>query len=240
MKKLVVLSGAGISAPSGIKTFRDQNGLWENHRIEEVACPEAFMRNPQKVLDFYNQRRRQLLEIQPNRAHYILAELEDHYEVKIITQNVDDLHERAGSTNVIHLHGELLKARPVGKSEPVVSWKKDLNVGDTDSEGRQLRPHIVWFGENVPAIRKCMDCVQQADICLVIGTSLQVYPAAGLIHYVSDQCQVYVVDPNLDVSFTARRNYFALDAVEGMERLKRILVRSTEPSRGYDFRRFFE
>lgn len=162
-KKLVVLSGAGISAESGIKTFRSSDGLWENHRIEDVASPEGFARDPQLVLDFYNLRRRQLKEVQPNSAHKILAELEAFLDVTIITQNVDDLHERAGSTNIIHLHGELKKARPVDSLTPVITWENDLNLGDKDENGNQLRPHIVWFGEEVPEIIAAADEASKAD-----------------------------------------------------------------------------
>ncbi len=195
MKKLVVLSGAGISAESGIKTFRDADGLWEGHDIMEVASPIGFAKNPELVLDFYNKRRAQLLEVQPNQAHSILAELQNEFDVHIITQNVDDLHERAGSTNVIHLHGELLKARSVYNEQIILDWKTDLFLGDVDQFGNQLRPNIVWFGEEVPAMNKALEIVEQADILVVIGTSLQVYPAAGLINYVDQHIPVYYIDP---------------------------------------------
>jgi NAD-dependent deacetylase len=184
MKKIVILSGAGISAESGIKTFRDSNGLWENHKIEDVASPEGFARNPELVLEFYNLRRRQLSEVNPNEAHHILAELQKDFDVHIITQNVDDLHERAGSKNIIHLHGELKKVRPVNDEESIVPWEGDLNLGDLDENGIQLRPHIVWFGEMVPEMENAATIASTADILLVIGTSLQVYPAASLLHYV--------------------------------------------------------
>ena len=219
MKKLIVLSGAGISAESGIKTFRDHNGLWQNHRIEEVASPEGFAKNPQMVLDFYNIRRRQLKEVKPNRAHEILFELEKHFDVHIITQNVDDLHERAGSSKVLHLHGELKKARPVNNDNRVIAWEDDLNLGDLDGKGVQLRPHIVWFGEPVPEMGNAMKIASTADIFLVIGTSMQVYPAAGLINYVSDNCEIYVIDPNLSGSFTDSDRHFKMTATEGMEKL---------------------
>ena len=219
-KKLVVLSGAGISAESGIKTFRDSNGLWENHRVEDVASPEGFERNPQLVLDFYNARRRQLSEVKPNEAHQILAELEKDFDVEIITQNVDDLHERAGSSNVLHLHGELKKARPVNSDDKVIPWEKDLNLGDLNFEGIQLRPHIVWFGEMVPEMENAMRIASEADIFLVIGTSLQVYPAASLIHYIPDDCEVYLIDPNLPADFTKSENNFQCGASEGMKKLK--------------------
>lgn len=194
-KKLVILSGAGMSAESGIKTFRDAGGLWEGHDVMEVASPEGFRKNPALVLEFYNQRRRQLFEVQPNRGHEIIAELEAGFEVTVITQNVDDLHERAGSTNVVHLHGELLKARSVNNEHDIVEWKTDINPGDLHIDGHQLRPHIVWFGEAVPAIVEAMDIVEQADYLVVVGTSLQVYPAAGLIAYAKRDIPVFYVDP---------------------------------------------
>ena len=222
-KKLVVLSGAGISAESGIKTFRDSNGLWENHRVEDVASPEGFARNPQLVLDFYNLRRRQLKEVEPNDAHKILAELENDFDVHIITQNVDDLHERAGSTKVTHLHGELLKARPVNSDGNIIPWEKDLNLGDLNFEGIQLRPHIVWFGEMVPEMENAVEIASQADIFLVIGTSMQVYPAAGLIHYVPENCEIFVIDPNLEQRFTHSDNCFKCGGSEGMRKLKEVL-----------------
>ena len=194
MKNLVVLTGAGISAESGIKTFRDSDGLWEGHDVMEVASIAGYQKNPELVLDFYNKRRKQLLAVKPNAAHLILAELEHDFNVTIITQNVDDLHERAGSTKVIHLHGELLKARNEKNINSVINWKKDILLGDLDKNNIQLRPHIVWFGEEVPEMEKAMKLVQQADILMVVGTSLQVYPAAGLIHYISDEVLVYYVD----------------------------------------------
>lgn len=222
-KKLVVLSGAGISAESGVKTFRDSDGLWENHRIEDVASPEGFARNPQMVLDFYNARRKQLNEVLPNDAHKILAELEKDFDVEIITQNVDDLHERAGSSKVIHLHGELKKARPVNSDSKVIPWEGDLNLGDLNFEGIQLRPHIVWFGEMVPEMNKAIAITEKADIFLVIGTSMQVYPAAGLIHYIPEDCEVFVIDPNLENSYTKDSHCFKMTASEGMKKLSEIL-----------------
>lgn len=222
-KKLVVLSGAGISAESGIKTFRDSNGLWENHRVEDVASPEGFAKNPQLVLDFYNLRRRQLKEVEPNLAHRILAELEQDFSVQIITQNVDDLHERAGSSSVLHLHGELLKARPVNSESNVIPWEKDLNIGDVNSEGIQLRPHIVWFGEMVPAMDEAYNIAEKADIFLVIGTSMQVYPASGLIHYIPENCEIYIIDPHLEQRYTKEENFIKAAATEGMIKLKMIL-----------------
>ncbi|MCT3945062.1 NAD-dependent deacylase [Elizabethkingia anophelis] len=217
MKKIVVLSGAGISAESGIKTFRDSNGLWENHKIEDVASPEGFARNPELVLEFYNLRRRQLSEVNPNEAHYILAELQKDFDVHIITQNVDDLHERAGSENIIHLHGELKKARPVNDEESIILWEGDLNLGDLDENGIQLRPHIVWFGEMVPEMENAATIASTADILLVIGTSLQVYPAASLLHYVSAGCEIFVIDPHLSQNFTNEKNFFKTSATEGMK-----------------------
>jgi NAD-dependent deacetylase len=197
LRKIVVLTGAGISAESGIRTFRDSGGLWEEHRVEDVATFEAWLRNPALVMEFYNQRRKQLLEVQPNAAHYALARLEERYDVQIITQNVDDLHERAGSTKVLHLHGELRKSRSTVDDSLVYEiegW--ELKLGDTCEKGSQLRPHIVWFGEAVPMIEVAAELSYGADIYMVIGTSLNVYPAAGLIHYVPDSSIKYLVDLN--------------------------------------------
>ena len=194
-KKLVVLTGAGISAESGIKTFRDSDGLWEGHNVLDVATPEGWHKNPALVLDFYNQRRKQLKEVTPNAAHYILAELEQHFDVQIITQNVDDLHERAGSTKVLHLHGELLKVRSTMNPNYILDWSEDLNFGDFDDYQNQLRPHIVWFGEEVPALERAVELTEIADYFAVIGTSLQVYPAAGLIDFTKATTPVYYIDP---------------------------------------------
>lgn len=196
MKRIAVLTGAGISAESGISTFRDANGLWENHDIMEVASPEGWRNNPQLVLNFYNQRRRQLKEVQPNAAHYFLKDLEEKYEVTIITQNVDDLHERAGSSKIIHLHGELLKVRSEKNENLVQLWTEDLNLGDLAPDGAQLRPHIVWFGEMVPKMEEAIEVVCNADVLLVIGTSLQVYPAASLLNFLPNGKPIYVIDPN--------------------------------------------
>ncbi len=195
MKHLVVLTGAGMSAESGIKTFRDADGLWEGHDVMEVASPIGWAKNPKLVLDFYNQRRRQLFEVQPNSAHRKLKELEKQYKVSIITQNVDNLHERAGSKNVLHLHGELLKVRSVKNERLIYEWKKDLNLGDVAEDGGQLRPHIVWFGEAVPAMHEAAKIVESADLLLIIGTSMQVYPAASLIDYLPNDKPVYLIDP---------------------------------------------
>lgn len=196
-KKLVILSGAGISAESGVATFRDAGGLWEGHNVMDVASPEGFRKNPELVLDFYNQRRSQLHTVHPNKGHQIIAELEEHFDVHVITQNVDDLHERAGSTNVLHLHGELLKARSVNNEHDAIEWKADIKTGDKHPvSGQQLRPAIVWFGEAVPAIEEAIGIVEEAEILIVIGTSLQVYPAAGLIEYAKLDIPVFYVDPN--------------------------------------------
>ena len=194
-KKLVVLTGAGISAESGIKTFRDSDGLWEGHNVMDVATPEGWHKNPSLVLDFYNQRRQQLKEVQPNLGHRILAELENDFDVYIITQNVDDLHERAGSTNITHLHGQLLKVRSSKNENYILDWQDDLNFGDVDQQGNQLRPHIVWFGEQVPALEEAITITEQADYFAVIGTSLQVYPAAGLIDFTPKRTPIYYIDP---------------------------------------------
>jgi NAD-dependent deacetylase len=194
-KKLVVLTGAGVSAESGIKTFRDAGGLWEGHNVNDVATPEGWQRNPKMVLDFYNQRRKQLQEVQPNLGHQILAELEHDFEVSIITQNVDNLHEKAGSSAVLHLHGELLKVRSTANRNYILDWESDLNSGDVDDKGNQLRPHIVWFGEEVPALEEAVTIVEKADILIIIGTSLQVYPAAGLMNFAKPNIPVYYIDP---------------------------------------------
>lgn len=225
IKKLVVLSGAGISAESGVKTFRDSNGLWENHRIEDVASPEGFQRNPQMVLDFYNARRKQLQKVEPNEAHLLLAKLEEYFEVHIITQNVDDLHERGGSSRIIHLHGELKKARPIDSESEIIVWEKDLNLGDLNSKGVQLRPHIVWFGEMVPEMDQAVKIAETADIFLVIGTSMQVYPAASLIQFIPDHCEVFVIDPNLDQNFVAADHFLKTSATDGMRKLIEILLK---------------
>lgn len=196
MKQIVVLTGAGISAESGINTFRDADGLWEGHDVMEVASPMGWQKNPGIVLDFYNQRRRQLLEVEPNPAHFALADLEKNFHVEIITQNVDDLHERAGSSNVLHLHGELLKVRSTFDPDLVMDWKKDLNKGDFCEHNHQLRPHIVWFGEEVPMFSIALEITEKADILIIIGTSMQVYPAAALVDYAREDAEIYFIDPN--------------------------------------------
>lgn len=224
-KKLVVLSGAGISAESGIKTFRDADGLWEGHDVMEVASPQGWHKNPELVLDFYNQRRAQLKEVQPNAAHTILGELENHFDVHIITQNVDDLHERGGSTKIIHLHGELRKVRGEHSENELIHWETDVKLGDKNKLGEQLRPAIVWFGEAVPEIERSIPVVEQADILVVIGTSLQVYPAAGLMHYAKQHIPVYYIDPKPATIYDLPNplEVISLSATEGMEKLKKIL-----------------
>lgn len=226
MKKIVVLTGAGISAESGISTFRDTGGLWEKYKIEDVATPEAWRRNPSLVLDFYNQRRRQLFEVQPNNGHVMLAELEKYFNVQIITQNVDNLHERAGSTNILHLHGELLKVRSTGPGEEVFNLTEDnylTKLGDKCPKGFQLRPHIVWFGEAVPEIENAEHLTSQADILIIIGTSLQVYPAAGLIHNTKRGIPVFLIDPHVIHNLPSNVTVIQKGAGEGMKELLEIL-----------------
>jgi NAD-dependent deacetylase len=218
-KHIVVLTGAGVSAESGISTFRDSDGLWEGHDVMEVASPEGFKRNPELVLDFYNQRRRQLKTVKPNQAHLDLAVLESDYKVTIITQNVDDLHERAGSTDVVHLHGELLKIKSTGNPKDIKVWTEDVNIGDTCAKGYQLRPHIVWFGEAVPEIETAVKICYAADILIIIGTSMQVYPAAGLIDYVQPDTSIFYIDPKPAISNDENIKVIAKSATEGMKEL---------------------
>src|SRR5687768_4069381 len=196
-KKLVVLSGAGMSAESGLKTFRDSDGLWEGYDVAEVATPRAWKKNPGLVLDFYNMRRKNILDAQPNAGHFGLAELENHSDVHIITQNIDDLHERAGSTNVLHLQGEILKMRSEHSEELLYDIRGDINLGDTAEDGAQLRPHIVWFEEPVPKIEEAVPVVRSADIFVVVGTSLVVYPAAGLVNYAAWEIPKYIIDKKI-------------------------------------------
>jgi len=197
-QKLVVLTGAGISAESGIQTFRGAGGLWEGHDIMEVASPEGYANNPALVLDFYNKRRAQLAEVEPNKAHQLLGELEQYFDVHIITQNVDDLHERGGSTKVLHLHGELKKVRSeVDETLIKDIGTKAIKLGDKCEKGGQLRPHIVWFGEAVPAIEEAVAIASKADIFVVVGTSLEVYPAASLLNFVEGTVPKYIIDPNI-------------------------------------------
>ena len=205
-QKIIVLTGAGVSAESGIKTFRDAGGLWEGHDVMQVASPQGWAQNRELVLDFYNQRRKQLQEVQPNAAHKALVELEKKYDVHIITQNIDDLHERAGSSSVIHLHGELLKARSTRYEHLVYDWPQDINIGDKCEQGAQLRPHIVWFGEMVPMLTIAAEITTTADIVMIIGTSMQVYPAAGLVGYAPPNVNVYYIDPNPSVNYELSRS----------------------------------
>lgn len=230
-KKLVVLSGAGISAESGISTFRDANGLWENHDIMEVASISGWHKNPKLVLEFYNQRRRQLNTVKPNLAHEIISEFESEFEVIVITQNVDDLHERAGSSQVIHLHGELLKASNLSKSA-VIPYHGDIKIGQLMPDGTQMRPYIVWFGEDVPMMETAIRHTESADIIILIGTSLQVYPAAGLLHYASKNCEKFVVDPKCK-EYDIPDGFMALEenATTGMQKLKDTLISIKSPSR---------
>ncbi|NJC27115.1 NAD-dependent deacylase [Neolewinella antarctica] len=217
MKNIVILSGAGVSAESGIATFRDSNGLWENHRVEDVASPEGFARDPELVLNFYNQRRAQLHTVAPNRGHELIAGLEKDHNVTVVTQNIDDLHERAGSTNVIHLHGELFKARAVNDREPPVAWKGDIRVGDLTESGQQLRPHIVWFGEAVPEIERAADVVSRADLIIIVGTSMQVYPAAGLVGYAPPNAPIIYIDPKPSINHELSRRDITVIEKRGSE-----------------------
>ena len=196
MKNFVVFTGAGISAESGLGTFRDSGGLWDNYKIEEVATPEAFQKNPGLVLEFYNIRRRQLLSATPNDAHYALNKLQENFNLQIITQNIDDLHERSGSNNVLHLHGKLRQSKSTLDNKLYEIDGSELVLGDLCPNGGQLRPNVVWFGEAVPMMDKAIEIVKTADIFIIVGTSLNVYPAASLIHYTSNSCQKYIVDPN--------------------------------------------
>ncbi len=231
-KKITILTGAGVSAESGITTFRDSDGLWENHKVEDVAAIEGWYRNPALVLDFYNARRAQLATVKPNAAHLAIASLENDYDVTVVTQNVDNLHERAGSTRIIHLHGELTKVRPEnccndmdGYSEETVFdiGSDEIHVGDLAPNGAQLRPHIVWFGEAVPKIEAAIDAVEAADILLIVGTSLQVYPAAGLYRYAKMTVPIYIIDPK-DVPVRDGRITHIKDvATKGMETFKKLL-----------------
>ena len=227
MKKIVVLTGAGMSAESGISTFRDSGGLWEKYKIDDVATPNGWRRNEALVLDFYNQRRRQLLNSKPNEGHFALAGLEKDYEIQIITQNVDNLHELAGSTHVVHLHGELMKVRSTGPGEEVFDvdpFHPDVNIGDKCPKGYQLRPHIVWFGEAVPEIEKAERMTFDADIFLIIGTSMQVYPAAGLINNVRPGVPIYLIDPHEVNHLQNNITVIQKGASEGMKEFKKILL----------------
>ena len=231
-KKLVVLTGAGISAESGISTFRTNNGLWDNHKVEDVASIEGWYRNPQLVLDFYNERRLQLGTVKPNAAHYALAELEKEWDVTVITQNVDNLHERAGSMRIFHLHGQLTKVRPENCCNEMDDYSEEtvfdigydtINLGDLAPNGAQLRPHIVWFGEAVPYINAAIDHVENADVLLIVGTSLQVYPAAGLYAYAKADTPIYIIDPNEVAVRDGRITHIKEVATKGMETFKNII-----------------
>jgi len=216
MKKIIVLSGAGISAESGLKTFRDSNGLWEGHDVMEVASPEGWRKNRSLVLDFYNQRRRQLKTVEPNAAHKALVDLEEKFDVHIITQNVDDLHERAGSSQVLHLHGELLKARSTADENLILDWHEDICEGDLCEKNSQLRPHIVWFGELVPLLEPAIELTAKADYIIIVGTSMQVYPAASLINYAKLNAQIYFIDPKPNIASRKNLKVIAEKASTGM------------------------
>ena len=231
-KNLVVLTGAGVSAESGVSTFRDSNGLWENHRVEDVASIEGWYRDPALVLEFYNERRVQLATVRPNAAHLAIASLEEEWNVIVVTQNVDNLHERAGSTKIIHLHGELTKVRPENCYNDEDGFSEDtvfdigydtINIGDMAPNGAQLRPHIVWFGEAVPKIEQAIDAVEAADVLLIVGTSLQVYPAAGLYAYAKAGTPIYIIDPAEVRVKDARVTHIKDVATSGMETFKNIL-----------------
>lgn len=231
-KKLVVISGAGVSAESGIKTFRDSDGLWENYSVIDVATATSWPEKMELMLKFYNERRLELQNVNPNGAHYAIAQLEDDYDVTVITQNVDNLHERAGSTKVLHLHGELTKVRPENcfnendgfSEESIIDiGYTEIQIGDKGVNGAQLRPHVVWFGEAVPNITKAIDVVSKADIILIVGTSLQVYPAASLYRYASPQIPIYIIDPSSLVVSDSRLIHIQEVATKGMEQFKNIL-----------------
>jgi len=224
-KKLVVLTGAGISAESGLKTFRDSDGLWEGYEVTEVATPRGWRKNPQLVLDFYNERRNNVAEAQPNAAHYGLAELEKDFDVTIITQNIDDLHERAGSTNVLHLHGEIFKMRSEWDETIVTEIRGDIKLGDLAKDGAQYRPNIVWFEEPVPKIEEAVPIAYSAEIFVIVGTSLVVYPAAGLINYVALEIPKYIVDKNIPYTLPMKNlTLIEKPATEGVEELKKLLA----------------
>lgn len=224
-KHIVVLTGAGISAESGLKTFRDTGGLWEGFNVEDVATPRAWKKNPELVLDFYNKRRADVAKALPNAAHRGLAELENGFDVTIITQNIDDLHERGGSTNVVHLHGEIFKMRSEKNEDLIYEIKDDILLGQTAEDGAQLRPHIVWFEEEVPMIAKAAQIAGTADIFVVIGTSLAVYPAAGLINYAPQFAPKFIIDKNIpEVSSIVNLIKIEKPATEGVKKLKRLLA----------------
>ncbi len=223
-KHIIVLSGAGISAESGLKTFRDSDGLWNGYDVYEVASPEGWYKNPQLVLDFYNARRKEVAAVAPNAAHISLARLEQAFKVTVITQNIDDLHERAGSTNVLHLHGEIFKMRSVADEERFYEIRGDIHMGDTAADGLQLRPHIVCFGEPVPMMEKAAAVLHDCDYFVVVGTSLQVYPAASLLYHLPDQTPKFIIDKKIPVTQTqSNLHKIEMPATEGVEELKRIL-----------------
>lgn len=226
-KKLVIFSGAGMSAESGIKTFRDNGGLWEEYRVEDVATPEAWERDPELVTRFYNQRRKQVMEAQPNEAHKIIADLQKYFDVTVITQNVDNLHERAGSKKVIHLHGEIMKVRSSRNPLLVYELKHwEVKMGDTCELGSQLRPNIVWFGELVPMMEPAIEIAGEAELLTVIGTSLNVYPAAGLVNYTPDEIPKWLVDPGtFNLEHIKNLTHIKETAVNGMNKLKEVLMK---------------
>ena len=215
-----------MSAESGLKTFRDTNGLWEGYDVMDIASPMGFEKNPELVLEFYNHRRKQLKEVKPNQGHINLKQLEQYYDVNIVTQNVDNLHERAGSSDILHLHGELNKVRSLVDKNIIFDWTEDLFLGDVDSNGNQLRPHIVWFGEDVSLFDKAIKITEKADILVIIGTSMQVYPAANLIHYIKDNTPVYFIDPKPNISNTNNKNLTIIPktAIEGTTELIKLLT----------------
>jgi NAD-dependent deacetylase len=225
MKKLVVLTGAGMSAESGIRTFRDSNGLWEEYDVMEVASIQGWHKNPELILRFYNERRKQMFACKPNKGHLLLAELEKKFEVQIITQNIDNLHERAGSINILHLHGELTKARSSSDSSLIYTiGDKEIKIGEKCENGSQLRPYIVWFGEEVPAMVQAVRLVESADILCIIGTSLNVYPAAGLLHYAPSGCPIWLIDPNPPADLPKKVRVIAKGAGEGVAEFMNLLL----------------
>ncbi|MEO0041049.1 MAG: hypothetical protein RL329_497 [Bacteroidota bacterium] len=225
MKHIVVLTGAGVSAESGINTFRDAGGLWENHKVMDVASPEGWRRNKELVLRFYNERRKQVLEVKPNDAHYALAELESKFRVTIITQNIDDLHERGGSQQIIHLHGELLKSRSSLDGNLIYPCTTDIHLGDKCPKGSQLRPHIVWFGEAVPLIPLAAHWVGEADLVMVVGSSMQVYPAAGLVEYAKRGVPVYYIDPKPAVNHELKKSNLTLMPMKATEGVRKLVTK---------------
>lgn len=229
MKKIAILTGAGISAESGIQTFRDADGLWHNHKVEDVASPEGWRKNREVVLEFYNERRRKLKEVEPNKAHHLLKELESHFEIQIITQNIDDLHERAGSTNILHIHGELNKMCSSLNRKLVYDCLDDIKIGDKAEDESQLRPDIVWFGEDVPLYPVAIEMVKQADIFMVIGTSLQVYPAANLLSFIKNDAQLIIINPEHDGgNYGGRAIYVKENATTGMQKVFDVLVKEAK------------